>query len=60
MGILDDIKNAAQGHEAEIAAGIDKLADIVDEKTGGQYAQQVDQAQEFLKDQVAAPETPHA
>ncbi|MFT4111026.1 antitoxin [Propionicimonas sp.] len=52
MDIVDQIKGAVAGHEAEVAEGIEKIGDLVDEKTGGQYAAQVDQAQQFLKDQL--------
>lgn len=52
MDIVEQIKGAVAGHEAEVAEGIEKVGDFVDEKTGGQYAAQVDQAQEFLKDQL--------
>lgn len=52
MDIVEQIKGAVAGHEAEVAEGIDKVGDFVDEKTGGQYAAQVDQAQDFLKDQL--------
>ncbi|MCA0307820.1 MAG: antitoxin [Actinobacteria bacterium] len=52
MDIVEQIKGAVAGHEAEVAEGIEKVGDFVDDKTGGQYAAQVDQAQEFLKDQL--------
>ncbi|PKQ22584.1 MAG: antitoxin [Actinobacteria bacterium HGW-Actinobacteria-5] len=52
MDIVGQIQGAVAGHEAEIAEGIEKVGDFVDEKTGGQYADQVDQAQQFLKDQL--------
>ncbi len=52
MDIVEQIKGAVAGHEADVAEGIEKVGDFVDEKTGGQYAAQVDQAQEFLKDQL--------
>ncbi|MBI5028435.1 MAG: antitoxin [Actinobacteria bacterium] len=52
MDIVEQIKGAVAGHEADIAEGIEKVGDFVDDKTGGQYAAQVDQAQEFLKDQL--------
>ena len=61
MGIFDDIKNAADAHEAPVEAGIDRGGDFVDSRTGGQHAGHVDQAQEFLKDRVGgenAPTTP--
>ena len=52
MDIVDQIKGAVVGHEAEVNQAIDQVGDLVDEKTGGQYAAQVDQAQEFVKDQL--------
>ena len=52
MGLMDSLNAAVQGHEDQVKDGIDSLGDLVDEKTGGQYASQVDQAQDFLKSQV--------
>lgn len=54
MDIVEQIKGAIAGHEDEVKQGIDVVGDKVDETTGGQYEAQVDQAQEFLKDQVDA------
>lgn len=58
MEIFEQIKDAVAGHEDQIKAGIDKLGDVVDEKTGGQYAGQVDQAQDFLRDQLDKAASP--
>ncbi len=52
MGLLDNISAAIGGHEDQVKGGVDKIGDLVDGKTGGQYAGQVDQAQDFLKSQV--------
>ncbi len=52
MDIVEQIKGAVAGHEAEVSEGIEKVGDFVDDKTGGQFADQVDQAQDFLKDQL--------
>lgn len=52
MGILDKLKDAASGHEEQVNQAIDQAGDVVDQKTGGQYEGQVDQAQDFLKDQL--------
>lgn len=61
MGIFDQIKDAAQANAAVVEQGIEQVGDLIDEKTGGQYAAQVDQAQDFLKDQLqqaeASPES---
>lgn len=56
MGLFDDLKAAADSREDQVEQGIDKVGDIVDEKTGGKYAGQVDQAQDFLKDRIGEPE----
>ena len=56
MGIFDQIKDAAAGHEAQVEQGVGKLGDMVDERTGGQYAAQVDQAQDFIRNQLTDAE----
>lgn len=56
MGIFDKVTEAAAGHADEIRgaaeAGIDKAGDLIDAKTGGKFAGQVDQAQDFAKTQA--------
>lgn len=58
MGIFDKIKDAAGDNadkiDAGIETGIDKVGDAVDAKTGGKFAGQVDQAQDFAKGQADA------
>jgi len=54
MGLIEKISAAVGGHEDQVKDGIDKLGDLIDDKTGGQYAGQVDQAQDFLKTQVGS------
>ena len=67
MGLLDDIKKAATDHEDTIKkaaadhgdkleAVIEKIGDAVDGKTEGKYAGKVDQAQDFVKDQLGKAE----
>ena len=52
MGIFDRAKDALSGHSEQVDAGIDKAGDLVDEKTEGKYAEQVDQGQEMAKDKL--------
>ena len=52
MGILDDIKAAADANEAQVENAIDKVGDFIDNATGGKFASQVDQAQQAAKDYV--------
>ncbi|MDR1768230.1 MAG: antitoxin [Propionibacteriaceae bacterium] len=52
MDIVDQIKDVVADHEEQIEQGIDAVADAVDKVTGGKFAGQVDQAQDFLKDKI--------
>ena len=61
MGLFDEIKDKAeelkdkavelvQGHSDKVDEAAKKAGDFVDEKTGGQYADKVDMAQEKVKE----------
>ncbi len=54
MGMFDEIKDKAteliKGNADKVDDAIDKAGDAVDEKTGGQYADKVDMAQEKAKE----------
>jgi hypothetical protein len=52
MGIFDKAKDMIGEHNAEVDSTIDKVADIADQKTGGQHGQQIDQAAEEVKRQL--------
>ncbi len=52
MDFVEKIKGAVAGNKDAIEGAVDKAGDFVDSKTEGKYAAQVDQAQDFLKDQV--------
>jgi hypothetical protein len=44
MGIFDKAKDALGDNIEQVDAGIDKAADLVDDKTGNKYSAQIDQA----------------
>jgi hypothetical protein len=54
MGFLDKAKQMLTGkvdeHGDQIAGGIDKAADVADEKTGGKYTDKIDTGAEKAKD----------
>ena len=50
MGLLDKIKGALQGKAKQVNDGIDKAADVADDKTGGKYTEQIDGAADKAKD----------
>jgi len=52
MGLLDTIKSAFKGKGDQVNSGIDKAADVVDDKTGGQHTEKIDDAAEKAKDIV--------
>ncbi len=53
VGILDKITDAVGDNSDQVSSAIDAAGDVVDDKTDNKFAEQVDQAQDFLKDQVA-------
>jgi hypothetical protein len=52
MGFLDKLKDLASKNKGAVYNAIDKAGDIVDQKTQGKYASQVDKAQEAAKKAV--------
>jgi hypothetical protein len=50
MGIFDKAKDLASEHDDKVDQGIDKAAEIIDEKTGGQHTEQIQQGAEQAKD----------
>jgi heme-binding NEAT domain protein len=61
MGFLDKVKDLASKNADKVDMAIEKAGDLVDEKTQGKYAGQVDKVQEAAKKAVennAAPQQP--
>jgi hypothetical protein len=46
MGFLDDAKKFIDEHDDQVDQAIEKAGDLVDDKTGGTFADQVDKAQD--------------
>jgi hypothetical protein len=53
MGIFDKAKDALSGQQDKVDAGVEQAGDMVDEKTEGKYAEQVDQGQEMARDKLS-------
>ncbi len=49
MGIFDKAKDLLNEHSDKVDQGIDKAAQLIDQKTGGQHTGQIDQATEQAK-----------
>lgn len=62
MGIFDKAKDALSTHSDKVDAGLDKLGDLVDERTGGKHSEQIDQgvaeAKERLDEQLRKDQPP--
>ena len=52
MGIFDKAKDALSEHSEHVDAGIERTGDLVDERTGGTYAEHVDTGQDFASDRI--------
>jgi len=52
MGIFDKAKDLANEHNQQVDQAVDKMADLADEKTGGQHADKVDQAAQQVKNGI--------
>ncbi|HEU5483594.1 MAG TPA: antitoxin [Microlunatus sp.] len=49
MGIFDKAKDLINEHNDKVDQGIDKAAEIIDQKTGGQHSEQVKQGAQQAK-----------
>ena len=58
MGMFDNLKGKAEdlvnNHGDKVGEGLDKLGDIVDQKTGGQHSDKIDQGVEQAKQRLDA------
>lgn len=52
MGIFDKAKDLAADHADKVGQGIDKVGDLIDQRTGGQHAAHVDRAQDEARRRV--------
>ena len=48
MGLLDKIKSMLGGNADKVKGGLEKAGDMVDEKTGGKFTDNIDMAEEKI------------
>lgn len=48
MGLLDKIKGMLSGNADKVKGGLEKAGDMVDEKTGGKFTDNIDMAEEKI------------
>ena len=58
MGIFDKAKDMAGDHPDQMNEGIEKAGDMVDDRTGGQHAEQVDKAQDMARERFGGGDAP--
>lgn len=51
MGLLDSIKSKLGGNKSQAKQGVDKAADVIDDKAGA-HADKVQQGAEVVKDGI--------
>jgi hypothetical protein len=63
MGLLDDAKGLAdkakglvKGHEDQVEQAVEKAGDLIDDKTGDKYQDQIDKGQEFVEEKLGTDE----
>jgi hypothetical protein len=49
MGLLDKAKDLLGKHEEKVEDALDKVADVVDDKTDGKYADKIDKGVDAAK-----------
>ena len=52
MGLFDKVKNFASKNPDKVDQGVDKLGDMIDQRTGGKHADQVDKAQDMAREHL--------
>ena len=57
MGFLADAKKFIDEHDEQVDQAIEKAGDLVDDRTGGTYADKIDRAQDFAEEKTGDGDT---
>jgi ABC-type transporter Mla subunit MlaD len=49
MGLFDKVKKLAEDHGDKLEGAVDKVAEVVDDKTGGKYSDTIESGAEAAK-----------
>lgn len=52
MGLLDKIKSMLGGNADKVKDGVDKAANMVDDKTGGKYSDKIETVEEKIDEAI--------
>ena len=53
---FDRVKDFITGHPEQADQGLDKVEEIIDERTGGQYSEQVAKGDDIVREQLGIPD----
>jgi|tagenome__1003787_1003787.scaffolds.fasta_scaffold20791682_4 hypothetical protein len=48
--LRDKARNALEGHEEQVSDGLEKVGDLVDERTDNKYSDQIDKGVDLARD----------
>ena len=52
MGLMDKVKGLVSGNKEQAKDAVDKVADVVDDRTGGQHTDKIEDGAEKLKEGI--------
>lgn len=52
MSFVDKAKNIINESQDKVADAVDKVGDLVDKKTGGKHTDQINKAEQAIKDKL--------
>ena len=52
MGLMDKLKSLVGKNKEPVKDGVDKAADVADDKTGGKHTEKIEDTSEKAKDKV--------
>ncbi|MFI5075330.1 MAG: antitoxin, partial [Actinomycetales bacterium] len=53
---FDKVKDFITGHPEQADQGLDKAEQVLDERTGGQYTEQIDKGDDVVRERLGLPD----
>jgi hypothetical protein len=57
MGVLDDAKQFIDEHDDQVDQALEKAGDVIDDKTGGRFSDQIDKAENIAQEKTGDGDT---
>ncbi len=55
-GIFDKVKDFLKGNPDKVDQGLDKAGELINERTGGKYPDQIDKGDDMVRQQLGVPD----